>query len=158
MFRTLRRLMRAQEPKAAFHLAVAYLIWSIAPHFHQLYHTHAPGGAAPAALSQDQVRMANRVLNELGPAGLTEAKDDGAGTEEHVRLVYPSEPTVADGAEGIRHGHSWEDANLAGAAGLPDFHSLRPGPLPYPRPRYLPPGLRPTGAAPARGPPARPIA
>jgi hypothetical protein len=162
--RTLRRIAAGRDPQAAFYLALAYFLWAIIPHFHVLVHSHAGGAHSHAALSGAQVRLANRLLDGLGPAGLAGSADgdiggqetSASGGEPRGRAVAPvaGETAMAAGNEAHWHAHYWEDANLAGAASLPIFALACAAALLYFAVRYLPPALGPSGSAPARGPPA----
>ena len=142
-----------REPTLAFYFALAYFVWSIVPHFHLILHTHAGGAHAHAALSGAQVRLANQVLDDLGPAGLPDADPAEFGGEANAPAAAPGEPALAAGAAGSPHAHFWDDANLAGAASLTFFAALAAAILLFRLVRYLAPALAPMGPALARGPP-----
>jgi hypothetical protein len=145
-----------RDPRFRFRLALAYLLWSILPHFHVLFHSHA--GGAPhfhASLTSAQTALANRVLDGLGPAGLQGMAPTEVGGEEKAAPVpAPGDVALAAGRDASLHGHYWEDANLAGALSFPTLAAMTAVLVLFFAVRYLPPGLRPSGAAPARGPPS----
>jgi hypothetical protein len=152
----MKRLAAGRDRKATFYLAFLYFLWSIVPHFHLLIHSHGGGAHAHAELSGAQVRLANRVLEGLGPAGLQGSADgDQGGLETGARSVArgPGEPALAAGPGHDWHAHYWEDANLAGQASLPAWASLAAALLAFLAARYRAPALGPTGPASARGPP-----
>ena len=146
----LKRIADGRDPRASFYAALAYLLWSIVPHFHLLIHSHAGGGHSHAALTGAQVRLANGVLDGLGPAGMSFAGDIG-GCEAPVHAA--TEPALADGSGGVLHAHFWEDANLAGLASLPAFLFAAAAFLVSFLSRYRAPALSRPGTALARGPP-----
>lgn len=164
---SLRRIAKGKDPKAAFYFALAYLLWSIVPHFHVLIHSHAGGAHSHAELDGAQVRLANRVLEGLGPAGFAASADGelsgqespsrsaaGVSAEEARPSLPPGETALAAGGDAGLHAHFWEDTNLAGTAPFPAFALACAVALLFLAARYLPPALSPAGAAPARGPPA----
>ncbi len=161
------RLIRARDPRSRFYFAFVYLVWSILPHFHVLFHSHAGSGPHHhASFSPAQISLANRVIDGLGPAGLAGASEPDVGGEETNAVSVPralqatmayavaGESALAPGRDAFLHGHYWEDANLAGVASLPGFSVLAVVMIAFVAVRYLPPGLRPSGAALARGPPS----
>jgi hypothetical protein len=141
-----------RDPRTAFYLAVGYLLWSIVPHYHLLIHSHAGGAHSHAALTGAQVRLANSVLDGLGPAGLSAGADDIGGVEAPVPMS--GEPTLASGPRGVLHVHFWEDSNLASLVSLPGFALLGADFLAAFFSRYRSPALSLSGLAFARGPPA----
>lgn len=161
--------------RTRFYLAFAYLLWSIVPHFHLLVHSHAGGAHTHAALSGAQVRLANQVLEGLGPAVLSQtAETDFSGEEtddaEKPLIDLPgesglsglaggsghpvTEAILAAASAGMRHAHFWEDANLAGAVPLPAFAGLCAAFFFHAAFRYAAPSLKARAQSPARGPPA----
>lgn len=151
----LRRMAAGRDPRFRFHLALAYLLWSILPHFHVLFHSHA--GGAPhfhASLTSAQTALANRVLDGLGAADVRGMSETEVGGEEKAAPIAASgEADLGAGREGL-HSHYWEDANLAGVLSFPTLAAMAVVLVLFSAVRYLPPGLRPSGAAPARGPPS----
>lgn len=147
----LKRISAGKDPHAAFYVALAYLLWAIVPHFHLLIHSHAGGAHSHAALTGAQVRLANRVLDGLGPAGLSATGEIGGMEIPTVRAA--GEPTFAVGSDRALHAHFWEDSNLASLASLPLFALACAALLLFFASRYLSPALSLQGSALPRGPP-----
>jgi hypothetical protein len=167
-----RMAMRMQRlnkmAKGRVYLALAYFIWSLLPHFHILFHSHAGGAHVHASFSTAQVAMANQVLDNLAPGELPGAAETEIGGEA---LASPcplqcapeaAAMAIAAGEAGLhpdstdpnRHGHFWEDPNVAGlASGISTLPFLSALILAAPA-AYLAPPLRAIGLFPARGPPA----
>lgn len=154
--------------KGRFYLALGYLIWSLLPHFHIVNHSHAGGSHVHESFSTDQVRMANQVVDHLDPAETASSKPAGFGGEALPKApVADSRPEGSpqdfpigahafsqENAEAGRHGHYWEDPNLAGiVSGVSaiTFAAAHAHSAPV---AYLAPTLRSLRSAPARGPPA----
>jgi hypothetical protein len=151
--------------RGRFYLALAYLIWTILPHFHVLFHSHAGGAHFHATFTPTQVRMANRVLDGLGPSALATAQEADVGGEaaqaasadplaEAATAWAPGAAALSAGAAGSGlHGHYWEDANLAGILGL--FFAALIATRYFSRSfsRAEAPDARPMGFRLARGPP-----
>jgi hypothetical protein len=154
--------------KGRFHLALAYLIWSLLPHFHVLFHSHAGGAHFHATFDPAQVSLANRVMDNLEGSGLRGAAMAEVGGEALNASQRPagveslSIPALGLGDTGLkagqadpnRHGHFWEDPNLAGmassiAAALAVAALILAAAAAYPSP-----DLRALRRFPARGPPA----
>ena len=114
--------------KGRFYLALGYLIWSLLPHFHIVNHSHAGGAHVHASFSTDQVRLANQVADNLDPSEMPspEAADFGGEAlpkaSSHATPPEESPESFSTGlhrlssptADAGRHGHFWEDPNLAG--------------------------------------------
>lgn len=150
----LRRIAKAQSPRARFYLALGYLIWALLPHFNLIYHTHEGGSHFHASFSPAEVAQANQVLDALGPAALADAgTPEVGGLEPAATAVAGAASMAADAASGL-HGHYWEDANLAGLASLPGFSLIVAALLLLAMIRYQAPLFRFAGKLTARGPPA----
>ncbi|MDQ3000643.1 MAG: hypothetical protein M3Y08_05220 [Fibrobacterota bacterium] len=153
--------------KGRFYLALGYLIWSLLPHFHIVNHSHAGGSHTHASFSADQVRLANQVVDNLDPAELASPESPGFGGEAlpkaSSRVIGPqgSPEDFATGlhalssqnADAGRHGHFWEDPNLAGLVSGVSRVTFTVAPALIALTRYLAPTLRSLRSAPARGPP-----
>ncbi len=159
----LERMGARRISRTRFYLAFAYLLWSIVPHFHLLVHSHAGGAHRHAALSGAQVRLANQVLEGLGPAVLSQTAEteisgeetDGVEKTAACPAGHPvSEAILAAASAGMRHAHFWEDANLAGAVSAPAFAGLCAAVFFYAAFRYAAPSLKAWAPSLARGPPA----
>jgi hypothetical protein len=153
--------------KGRLHLALAYLIWTLLPHFHVLYHSHAGGAHFHASFDAAQVSLANRLMDNLEGSGLRDAAMAEVGGGERNASQRPKvvEPlailALAAGEAGLKaggganlHGHFWEDPNLAGmassiAAALAIAALILAALAAYPAP-----DLRALRRFPARGPPA----
>jgi hypothetical protein len=153
--------------KGRLHLALAYLIWTLLPHFHLLYHSHAGGAHFHASFDAAQVSLANRLMDNLEGSGLREAPMAEVGGGEVNASSRPKgvEPlsilALAAGEAGLKagrdadlHGHFWEDPNLAGMASSM-VAALAIAALILAAARAYPsPDLRALRRFPARGPPA----
>jgi hypothetical protein len=154
--------------KGRFYLALGYLIWSLLPHFHIVNHSHAGGSHVHASFATEEVNLANRVVDNLDPAVTASSKPAEFGGEALPRAsLAGSRPDGFPGASAIgvhalvpgngdagRHGHYWEDPNLAGiVSGFSKVHSAAAF-AHVAGDAYLAPSLRSLRSAPARGPPA----
>ena len=155
----------ARLPKVRFHLALAYLIWSILPHYHLLVHSHPGGDGAHTHLSFSaaEVGLANRALEALGPAVLAgdtraefslEPGDAAAGKASVAAHAIAGETALAGSTgDGNPHSHYWEDANLAGILSLCFAGLLIVLAIPYILRRHPAPFSGRLGLTWARGPP-----
>lgn len=144
--------------RGRFYLALTYFLWSLLPHFHVLTHSHAAGSHSHASLSAAQVDLANRVLENLGPAELpdAEAAEVGGGlTAGDVRPPGGSHAALAPVRSGSElHGHFWEDPNLAGLVSRDHALPFCAALIALAFASYASPSLRILHRAAARGPPA----
>lgn len=148
-----------RKPEPGFFLAVAFLVWSLLPHYQLVVHTH-PGdgdGHRHATLSKSQMELADRMALALAASG----EDIRPGEFSGEALPGPSRPSgfpaLAPSRGASAHAHFQEDANVSALAS-----SLAPSPA-WPGaetgPSALPPApdIAPIGVHSARGPPARPF-
>lgn len=144
-----------------FHLGLAFLIWSLIPHYGFLVHSHAGGshGHFHNTLSKSDLAEANAVLETLEgpqPSGIVvfSKAQEPKRAQAPSQAGAPGDRKVRDTDTGNRHAHSWADANfvsLSSQSGwvlpdvLPPLEAFDP---------YLAPDLIPVFDRPARGPPA----
>ena len=98
----LRGLARRRDLR--FHLAIAFLLWSICPQFALYFHSHVQDheGHAHAALSPAELELAEQAATAISATGGSMSPDFGLSGESTQRRAGGSEASVSAGASGIR--------------------------------------------------------
>jgi hypothetical protein len=120
----LRDLARRRDLR--FHLAIAFLLWSICPQFALYFHSHAQGpeGHSHAALSPAELELAEQAATAVTATGGTLSPDFGlSGESAPRRAADRSDAGLSAGAPEY-HAHFQEEANAVGQ-GLPSFEAPR---------------------------------
>jgi hypothetical protein len=143
-----------QSPGLRFHLALAFLIWSLVPHFRLIIHSHggAGDGHAHAALSAGEIELADQALQALPSA---EPREFGGGpVDSPGPIAGAGGESWNAGPELPAHAHFHQDTNTVSAlpvrlasAASPSSDSSHP-------PLYRAPVPAVPDDRPARGPPA----
>lgn len=101
-----------------FHCALAFLVWSLIPHYYLVLHSHEDGerGHAHAGLTREDVESARHGHGHASHS----TPVDGPGESQPVEPLDAESALLAllkisDAGEPL-HGHIGEDPNLAGEA------------------------------------------
>jgi hypothetical protein len=133
----LRRSQMLLDGRAAFFLALGYLIWSLLPHAHFQVHAHADGELPHSHFSFHDLKLRNQTLVTANPedasdaalgratvsvSAESESADGGAHAGAAVERAFATEKGFKP--LNLRHGHFTEDQNIlaigmAMAAGEP---------------------------------------
>jgi hypothetical protein len=121
----LRRSQMLLDGRAAFFLALGYLIWSLLPHAHFQVHAHADGELPHSHFSFHDLKLRNQTLVTANPEDASDAalgRAEGSVSQE----PEPADAATSAGAAvarafatergfkplNLRHGHFTEDQNI----------------------------------------------
>jgi len=158
---------RALKRRSTFALCLVYVLFSLAPHFELLTHSHAYGDRPHTHhfLSAHDIQLEREVLSAAIPGGA----DAGSRPEETPPAASVKQDSegcshgtvLPPGAQGLKkggwaaHTHGQEDPNVAALRSpARDLH-LACAPLPRQEPPVACATDRPAPRAGARAPPAR---
>lgn len=98
-----------QDSQLRFYLAMAFLLWSVLPHFSVYRHAHTgSSGHEHATLTPAQVQLANQVALAL-PA---DAEPDFGGESVPLSRSGAEEPSLNPDPEVRIHAHFQQDPNV----------------------------------------------
>lgn len=141
-----------QSPEPRFYLVLAFLLWSLIPHYQIIFHAHdgEPGGHAHATLTAGEIEFADQALQALPSASPGEF-----GGQPSTSAAPPVDGAAwSEGPGLLAHAHLLQDLNSVPVLLPVQASSVEPAAgasriLPYHAPAPAAPAHRP-----ARGPPA----